>query len=218
MYTKDYIGERIKARRTALNLTQKELAAKINFGAPAPHTQITQWENSEKTPGTDALIRLCNALDCDMDYLLGAIDDTRRAAYDARETTGLDTMAIEHLIELKKAGADSGLNIINQILNDDRFYYVLKSINNARYIEDHLSSKKSSKLLQQLERIQKMMNIANAHGVGSTKKIVVDGEVARDTHIKNASDAMSMIFRSIIDREPFKVKESNKKRQKNKRS
>ncbi len=81
MYSERYIGDRIRQRRNEIGLTQKELAAKINPGTSietAPHTSSTMGKRKEK-PGTDALIRLCNALDCDMDYILGAIDVPRRA-------------------------------------------------------------------------------------------------------------------------------------------
>lgn len=104
MYTKDNIGQRIKDRRKELKMTQTELADKINggvMGDTAPHSQISQWEQGKKIPETDALIRLCNALECDMDYLLGAIETPRKATCDVAEQTGLDVKAVDYLLRLK---------------------------------------------------------------------------------------------------------------------
>lgn len=101
MYTKDNIGTRIRTRRKELNMTQQELADKINAGVDSQRTQISQWEQGKKVPETDALIRLCNALDCDIDYLLSAIETPRRATYDVAEQTGLDAKAVECLMQIK---------------------------------------------------------------------------------------------------------------------
>ena len=56
----------ITAARIAAGLTQAQLAEKI--GVAAQH--IGRWERGERKPKTDALIRLSNALKCDMMDLL----------------------------------------------------------------------------------------------------------------------------------------------------
>lgn len=104
MYTKDNIGRRIKDRRKELKMTQTELADKINggvMGDTAPHSQISQWEQGKKIPETDALIRLCNALECDIDYLLGAIETPRKATHDVAKQTGLKIKAVDWLLKNK---------------------------------------------------------------------------------------------------------------------
>lgn len=104
MYIKDNIGQRIKDRRKKLKMTQTELADKINggvMGDTAPHSQISQWEQGKKIPETDALIRLCNALECDMDYLLGAIETPRKATHDVAKQTGLKIKAVDWLLKNK---------------------------------------------------------------------------------------------------------------------
>lgn len=98
MYTKRDIGAKIKERRLDIGLTQKELAAMINEGieqTDAPHTQISSWENGSKTPRTEALVRLCNALDCDIDYLLGQISVPRKNISDVMTVTGLSYEAVK---------------------------------------------------------------------------------------------------------------------------
>lgn len=100
MYTKISIGDRIKLRRKELGMSQKKLAAKINgniLPEEAPHTQISQWEKGSKTPETDALIRLCNALDCDIDFLLGAIEAPKKETSDVMKATGLSKEAVNML-------------------------------------------------------------------------------------------------------------------------
>ena len=99
MYNERYIGIRVRERRKKLKLTQKELAAKLDGTIlldSATHSQISQWESGKKIPETVALIRLCNALDCDMDYLLGQIPVARRDTADVIEVTGL-TLSLIHI-------------------------------------------------------------------------------------------------------------------------
>ncbi len=109
MYNERYkedIHKRIKERRQALTMTQGELAEKINGGIGGAHTQISSWENQGKIPGTDSLIKLCDALDCDIDFLLGVQDEPRKATCDVMEQTGLSSEAVEFLMKLKRRSED----------------------------------------------------------------------------------------------------------------
>lgn len=142
MYTKSYIGSRIKERRKKLGLTQKELASKINEGIDpddAPHTQITNWENGSKIPGTESLARLCNALDCDIEYLLGAIDAPHRTTHDVMEQTGLDEDAVTCLQKIRDYQHEElgvrkhgyiipVLGILSELLKSDQLYQVTNNI------------------------------------------------------------------------------------------
>ena len=102
MYARNYIGERIRQRRKQLGLTQTELAKRLNPGVDnVTHNQVAHWEK-HGTPEVDSLIRLCNALDCDMDYLLGAIDTPRRATYDVVQETGISCKAADVLRSINK--------------------------------------------------------------------------------------------------------------------
>lgn len=59
------VGDRIRARRKELKLTQKDLASRVGVS----HVAISQWEKDETAPRGDNLLRLSQALGCDASYL-----------------------------------------------------------------------------------------------------------------------------------------------------
>lgn len=59
------IGDRIRARRKELRLTQKDLASRVGVS----HVAISQWEKDETAPRGDNLLRLSEALGCAPSYL-----------------------------------------------------------------------------------------------------------------------------------------------------
>jgi len=65
------IGQRIRAMRKLNNLTQKQLAEKVNVSAQV----ISNWEREYTDPGHDNVAMLAKVLNCSADYLLGNTDD-----------------------------------------------------------------------------------------------------------------------------------------------
>lgn len=65
------IAEKIKKLRLNENLTQKQLAEKIQ----STSKNIWAYENEIATPPADILLRLANFFDVSVDYLLGREDD-----------------------------------------------------------------------------------------------------------------------------------------------
>lgn len=59
------IGSRIKERRLALNLTQEDLANRLNISKGA----IANYENEVSTPKPDILFNVISVLRCDANYL-----------------------------------------------------------------------------------------------------------------------------------------------------
>lgn len=57
-------GSKLRAARKAKQLTQKELAAKIN----AAHNSISNWENDQNMPDPDTIQNLCWVLDVEPNY------------------------------------------------------------------------------------------------------------------------------------------------------
>lgn len=57
-------GERLRYARKEKQLTQKELAAKIN----AKHNSISNWENNQNMPDPETIENLCWALDVQPNY------------------------------------------------------------------------------------------------------------------------------------------------------
>lgn len=57
-------GEKLRLARREQNLTQRELAARIN----AKHNSISNWENDQNMPDPDTIQHLCWALDVQPNY------------------------------------------------------------------------------------------------------------------------------------------------------
>lgn len=64
-------GDRLKARREQLDLTQSDLAGRVKAG----QNQIYRYEKGESEPSTDVLARLSADLLVTSDWLLGLTDD-----------------------------------------------------------------------------------------------------------------------------------------------
>ncbi|MDH7578510.1 MAG: helix-turn-helix domain-containing protein [Bacillota bacterium] len=67
------IGKRIKALREEKDLTQEELAERIQISRSA----LANYESGLREPKGDILKRFAKALDTTTDYLLGETDDPR---------------------------------------------------------------------------------------------------------------------------------------------
>ncbi|MDB8564557.1 helix-turn-helix domain-containing protein [Turicibacter sanguinis] len=61
------LGNRLKSLRRGANLTQKQLADKLNI---SPST-IAMYEGGKRDPDTDTLKKLSNVLSVSVDYLTG---------------------------------------------------------------------------------------------------------------------------------------------------
>ncbi|UAN12413.1 helix-turn-helix domain-containing protein [Raoultella planticola] len=59
-------GERIRARRKDLKLTQRALAKLVNVA----HVTISQWETGDSEPGGKNLFALSSALQCNPTWIL----------------------------------------------------------------------------------------------------------------------------------------------------
>lgn len=88
---------RIEQLRKENNLTQEELARKLNMSKSI----IALYESNQRNPSVDVLIKLSKIFDCSVDYLLGKtnIQNIKFANSGGLDTTGLDKDEIE---ELKK--------------------------------------------------------------------------------------------------------------------
>lgn len=64
-------GQKIKHLRTKANLTQKELAEKMNV----TFQTISKWESDTNEPDIESIRRLSNVLGCSIEYLFNQDDD-----------------------------------------------------------------------------------------------------------------------------------------------
>lgn len=79
-------GERLKAVRERVGLTQSELAERIKAGA----NSVYRYETLQAEPSAEVLYRLSTELSVTTDWLLGLIDD------EAGHVTAADLSPVEH--------------------------------------------------------------------------------------------------------------------------
>jgi len=68
---KDDLAKRLRTMRNKLNLTQSALAERVGI----TQAYLAELEKGTKRPSLDVLERLCSALNCSADYLLGLSDN-----------------------------------------------------------------------------------------------------------------------------------------------
>lgn len=64
------LKDRIRERRTQLNMTQDQLGERCNTGKSA----VSQWEKGSTVPSVETLLLLREALNCSIDWLLTGAD------------------------------------------------------------------------------------------------------------------------------------------------
>jgi transcriptional regulator with XRE-family HTH domain len=64
------IGERIRLLRTSRNLSQVELAKKLNVSKQS----VSNWENNNILPSVEIVTQLAIFFSCSTDYILGISD------------------------------------------------------------------------------------------------------------------------------------------------
>lgn len=68
--TRVFRGDRLREVRELRGLTQNELALRLGFG----QSQMNKYENGKSDPTPEVLVRLSNALEVSVDWLLGLVD------------------------------------------------------------------------------------------------------------------------------------------------
>lgn len=85
------LGKNITEIREKRGLTQEELAEKIGVSRKT----ISNWENAIKKPRLQDLLKLCDALSCDLDYLLGKSTYSTKKIASICEYTGLSENTVD---------------------------------------------------------------------------------------------------------------------------
>ena len=80
------IGEQIKARRTELNITQQDLADRLNVSRSA----ISNWETNKNYPDLQIIVQISEELQVSLDKLLkGDADVVKKISKDTTESRKL---------------------------------------------------------------------------------------------------------------------------------
>ena len=92
--------ERLKELRNEKKLSQKALSELIFVSQQT----VAKWEKNNSTPNPDALIKICQVLDCSSDYLLG-ISETKKAPLQMQESlTDEENKSLNYYRELNEEG------------------------------------------------------------------------------------------------------------------
>jgi transcriptional regulator with XRE-family HTH domain len=102
------LGDRIRERRAYLNLSQSDLAERLDTS----QKQVSKYENGINDPTARVLLVLAKELNTTADYLVGLTDDPNRPLRDTDDLTNLERDliwllrkkpdAIEKMIEFLK--------------------------------------------------------------------------------------------------------------------
>ncbi|MCD7886481.1 MAG: helix-turn-helix transcriptional regulator [Clostridiales bacterium] len=126
------VKKRIQGRYEAVNL-KKEKAGQPKFthetfseACGVSVNTVDKWLGwkSEANPKADNLVALADALECDVEYLLGVQDTPRRVVFDVCASTGLTEEAAETLVKLAKKENKTK----KEIESCDMFLYLISAL------------------------------------------------------------------------------------------
>lgn len=87
---------RLVILREELNLTKREAAEKLNL----PYTTYSNYENDEREPNSEMLIKISKFYNVSTDFLLGLTPIRKKENEQMCEVLGLSEKSIEHLKEM----------------------------------------------------------------------------------------------------------------------
>lgn len=116
------LSKRIRERRNEMGLSQPALASELNVSQQT----VSGWETGKNIPEMPMLITLCNFFGCEVDSLLGRIDDYK--THDNKwicEKTGLSEKSVDFITR----GAGGFIYPLNVVLSSDEAIYFVDCIN-----------------------------------------------------------------------------------------
>ena len=84
-------GARLKSLRKRENITQNDLAAKLNVTKGT----VSTWETDNRKPSFDKLVEICTLFDVSLDYLLARSDDASSQKLSENEVAQLGAWELE---------------------------------------------------------------------------------------------------------------------------
>lgn len=127
------IGGRIKKIRELRNLTQQELGIKCGFSESTADVRVGQYEANKKAPRPDAIKKLANGLDIDIDALYEADllkgHTCEHILFDLEEFLGLKPIRLNGKFYLSFSESKPTLQPINNFKHEEflsKWYTVLE--------------------------------------------------------------------------------------------
>lgn len=93
------LPKKLKELRTLNNLSQREVASKLNISPSI----VSGYETGERTPSTENLLSLAYLYKCSTDYLLGKTTDTPSVILDTEGLNNEQIKVLQSLIKVMKS-------------------------------------------------------------------------------------------------------------------
>lgn len=195
-------AERLRALREDAKLTQAQLGDKLGVSRGS----ISYYENMDRVPDIEFLVKVTDFFDVSIDYMLGK-SNSKEAIRDIGYTLGLSEWAVSRLQDLSGDDNTIALLIFDCMLSNYDFTRLLGLV--EKYIaqcvetelamckEDYDAIRKGGKsLYERLQRLEKQDNVKKAvrKSFGGDA-VVVSGTDASDLTLFQASK----LFLKIVD-------------------
>lgn len=96
------------------------------------YNTLRKWRSPNGNPTLNILVRICDLLECDIDYLLGRIEESTHTIKSIQEKTGLSETSQKRLQEIIKTPQDGKemIAILDKLIQNPAFsIFLIKDIN-----------------------------------------------------------------------------------------
>lgn len=139
-YNTSMIPRRIKELLSKRNMTRAVFAEAVGWtNVSSANQYLVEYPSGKnRVPNLDTLCRIANALECDIDFLLGVITTPRKITADVCDATGLTNEASQQLIISNKYGYDAIPEFISALLeNQDGLLLAFRYAKHKELINQH---------------------------------------------------------------------------------
>lgn len=130
----DKFRANLKHRIKEMGYTQEEFSKKIEISNAALKKYMSNGKNTS-IPDIEIFDRMCTALECDYDYLMGEIDTPRKYIYDVKQVIGL---------------SDESISILANTFKKTNPLYWLQDFNTSNILDDVLEGYKNQAYINTL--------------------------------------------------------------------
>ena len=113
------------------------------------YNTLRKWRSPNGNPTLNILVRICDLLECDIDYLLGRIEESTHTIKFIEEKTGLSEDSQKRLQEIMKTPQDGKemIKILDKLIRNPAFsIFLIKDINRCYSKFDNLKWAENSPL------------------------------------------------------------------------
>lgn len=175
------IGDRISAMRKEMNLTQLQLAEKLNISDKA----VSKWESGNGDPSIEMLILLSDLFNCTIDYLVkGTKNISKRNNYLLKQDP--------EIIEFYK----NVLNVLKEVVSEKDFKICFKDIKPIRIIDENFILQVKTNFLKdyiESNYLDAIKNAARMFNRGVAYIVIVSEELFEDVYFKKAVEHLLFV-------------------------